>query len=871
MQVIMPAITIIVPVYKTEKYIARCLESLVNQTFRDIEIICVNDGSPDNAPVICEEYAQRDSRIILLAQTSQGLSAARNIGLSHAHGEYIQFCDSEDYSEITMCEKLYNAIVTSGADIAMGEANIICDNAIMFTDQEYYSVPFRGICPINDDVFKKTNAFVWNKIFKKSLLDQYGITFPYGLYYEDTCFLFKYLMVSKAIYYVDEPLYNYVFRSDSIMAETRKAIDHVYIINDVAHFMGVNDLVNKFVNIFTWMTHHYTYLACLWGGEHVHQKAFEAGAALLNNIDYNTAMGATIYNKDDVIRLYALKKIDRDLYFSVDRANAERESLIQERDLLIQERDSLIQEQEYLIQEQASRFSIFEQQMAELAADHAKTFDRGLKDDLFIPALRSCLFFPWYIYKTFCMIYNKPCPKRSISILLRSCFFFPYYVLKIYLTMLARQGVAKICNNPMIDSAAGNILTKGRMDYYNGTVSVIIPVYNGCDDLKKLIPMLKLQRKVKRIEIVVVDSGSTDGSFEFLKKEKVNLTIISHLDFSHSKTRNLGSAKASGDILLFMTQDALPSNRDWVFKMILPLIEHGVVAATCVEQIKEDSSPFTYLANSRYREYFGVCEGDRIASLPAEGDFYSLRRNALLNNIACVVKKEIFNKFLYRGEYAEDLDFGIRLLQSGYKIAFLSSVYVIHSHERSCSYYFRLAYVDSKTIKNIVPYFPGTDKSLEEIVAAVFFAYYNLQVFFIFIESLQGDLEVSAFFNFFMHYWNNGIAKNPVTGDKLVFGLWYSDAIVDDFLRMALKVYPELNLDGDYYIESLKFYFDVPLRNYLATKYKTINAGLRKQIIDALFKSWLWSIANDFALYFCDHPDNKHPLFEHLENISKGI
>jgi glycosyltransferase involved in cell wall biosynthesis len=843
-----PVISIIVPVYKTEKYIARCLESLVNQTFRDIEIICVNDGSPDNAPAVCADYAQKDSRIILLAQSNQGLSAARNTGLSHARGEYIQFCDSDDYYDTTMCEKLFSAIVASGADLAMAGTNIVYEDGIPAEpgSEDYYWVKFKGLHKITSEVFQKTNVSVWNKIYRKKVIDEYDIRFPAGLNYEDACFSFKYLFVAKYIFYLDEPLYNYIRRTGSIMyislyEKTPRAIDHVNILYDIEVFMEKHGLTRNYTSIFVWMIVSYANYAIWNGTEAIYQEVFEKCAGLLKEIDFNDCM-AESYDKNDVIRLYALKKGDRDLYFSVDRGIMERDSLIQERDSLIQEKQQ-----------------------------RAQTFDRGLKDGLFIPALRSCLFFPWYIYKTFCMIYNMPYPKRSISILLRACFFFPYYVLKIYLTMLMRQGYVKTCNNPMIDNADRNILTKGKLDYYNGTVSIIIPVYNGCDDLKKLIPMLKLQRKVKQIEIVVVDSGSTDGSVEFLKKENVNLTIIPHLDFSHSKTRNIGAGKASGDILLFMTQDALPPDKDWVFKMVLPLIEHGVAAATCIEQVKEGSSLFTCLSNSGFREYFAVCEGDRIASLPRAGDFNSLRRNALLNNIACAIKREVFSKFLYRGEYAEDLDFGIRLLQSGYKIALLSSTHVIHSHERPCSYYFRLAYVDTKTNWNIVPYFPGTDKILGEIVAAVFFAYYNLQVFFAFVESLQDDLETAPFFNFVMYYWNNGIDKNHAEKDRLVFGAWYSDSIVDDFLRMVLKVYPELSLNGDYYIELLKYYFDVRIRNYLTTEYKTINADLRKQIIDALFKSWLWSIANDFALYFCDHPDNKHPLFEYLENISKGI
>ncbi|GHU46867.1 hypothetical protein FACS1894200_01330 [Spirochaetia bacterium] len=420
-------------------------------------------------------------------------------------------------------------------------------------------------------------------------------------------------------------------------------------------------------------------------------------------------------------------------------------------------------------------------------------------------------------------------------------------------------------------NAGRKVLTNGELKFYDGVVSVIIPVYNGGGYLKDLITALKAQRKIKEIEIIAIDSGSTDGSVEFLKKQKINLTEIPTSDFSHSKTRNLGAEKASGDILFFMTQDALPYGKDWVFKMTLPLVEHGAAAASCIEQAREGASLFTRLGSTDYREYYDAGEGDRLTELPGKRDFFSIRRNACLNDVACAIKREVFSAFLYRGEYAEDLDLGIRLLQAGYKLALLSSIPVIHSHERPCSYYFRRVYVDTKTNKNIVPHSPGTDKSLEEIAAAVFYAYYSLQMIFTCIQSIWGYLETTEFFNFIRYYWNHGIGKEPIERNKLVFGSWYSEPEVDDFLQMVLNVYPDLSLGGNCYAEHLRHYFDARLRNYISRNCKIIDAGLKNQIIDALFKTLLVLMARDCALYFCDHPDKDDPLFQTLEGMSMGI
>jgi glycosyltransferase involved in cell wall biosynthesis len=420
----LPVISIIVPVYKTEKYIARCLESLVNQTFRDIEIICINDGSPDNAPAICEEYADRDSRIVIFSQTNQGLSAARNTGLAHARGEYIQFCDSDDFYDTSMCEKLYNVIVTSGADIAAAGTKIVYENGIPahLGDDEYYRLKFNGLYKINNDIFRKTDVSVWNKIFRKKIMDEYDIRFPIGLFNEDACFFAKYLFVAKYIYYLDRPLYNYVRRAGSIMhislyLKTPKAIDHVNILYDIEVFMERHGLTREYTSIFVWMVLSYANYAIWNGTSAIYQEVFDKCAALLKEIDFNECMAESYY-RDDIIRLYALKKGDRDLYFSVDSAIRERNSLVQERDSLVQERDSLVQERD--------------------SPPHG--ISKLERSGLIVYLFKSSLFFPWYLYKTYRCIYRNPVKQLALRQVVKSYLFFPYFVLKAYFGAVEKCG-----------------------------------------------------------------------------------------------------------------------------------------------------------------------------------------------------------------------------------------------------------------------------------------------------------------------------------------------------------------------------------------------------------------------------------------------
>ena len=115
-----PLLSVIVPVYKAEKYIHKCISSILNQTFKDLELILVDDGSPDNSGVICDEYATKDSRVKVFHQENGGVCVARNTGLDNATGEYVFFVDSDDYILTDTLETLYTDVLNHNADIAVG-------------------------------------------------------------------------------------------------------------------------------------------------------------------------------------------------------------------------------------------------------------------------------------------------------------------------------------------------------------------------------------------------------------------------------------------------------------------------------------------------------------------------------------------------------------------------------------------------------------------------------------------------------------------------------------------------------------------------------------------------------------------------------
>jgi glycosyltransferase involved in cell wall biosynthesis len=424
-----PLISIIVPVYKVEPYMARCLESLIGQTFKDIEIICVNDGSPDRAPAICEEYARRDLRITVISQVNQGRSAARNTGLLHAKGTYIQFCDSDDFYDLAMCEKMYNAITTSNADIATAGTKIIYDGVPELSgDHEYYRIKFNGLHDIDDEIIQKTDVSVWNKIFRKSIIDKYNIRFPVGLNNEDACFTPKYYFLSKTIYFLDEALYNYIrhpnsIMSDSLYSKTPLAVDHVNILYNIKAFMDKHELNKKYENVFFWMVYTYIYYAIGNGTEDIYQKAMDIGFSFYKDFDYNVIMSAA-NNKDDIVRLYAIKNNDLDMFLSVDKAmlDLERSRMTYDKAMLDLERSRMT----------------YDKAMLDLERSRM-TYEGSFRNGMFLRVLKSCFLFPWYIYKTYLMVYNRPVPNMSIKALFKAYLFPPCFVLKTYLTMVKRS------------------------------------------------------------------------------------------------------------------------------------------------------------------------------------------------------------------------------------------------------------------------------------------------------------------------------------------------------------------------------------------------------------------------------------------------
>ncbi len=211
-------ISVIVPVYKVEPYLDRCVASIVAQTYKNLEIILVDDGSPDNCPQMCDAWAKKDDRIKVIHKQNGGLSDARNAGMAAARGEFIGFVDADDYISPDMYEQLCSHLINDDSDIAACDFLAFADETEINDDS--CPIPKSHTASAHEamsDIVNNRNfrAVAWNKLYRKDLLD--GMLFEVGKLHEDEFFTYKVIDRAKQLVYVDRPLYFYRQRPESIM------------------------------------------------------------------------------------------------------------------------------------------------------------------------------------------------------------------------------------------------------------------------------------------------------------------------------------------------------------------------------------------------------------------------------------------------------------------------------------------------------------------------------------------------------------------------------------------------------------------------------------------------------------------------------
>ena len=238
----MPKVSIIVPVYNTEKYLEKCLNSLVNQSLQDIEILVVNEGSIDNSEEIINKFKTNyPNKIIYLKKENGGLSDARNFAIPHVSSDYVGFVDSDDYVELDMFEKLYNLAIEKNLDLVECNFNWEYPNKINID----YGINYLE----KKDFFLLGRVMVCNKLFKTSIIKEKNITFPKSFNYEDIEFFYTLIPYINNYCLINDSLYHYIQRDNSIINNQNEKTANIFIIlNNIINFYKKNNLFDAYKN-----------------------------------------------------------------------------------------------------------------------------------------------------------------------------------------------------------------------------------------------------------------------------------------------------------------------------------------------------------------------------------------------------------------------------------------------------------------------------------------------------------------------------------------------------------------------------------------------------------------------------------------------
>ena len=389
-----------------------------------------------------------------------------------------------------------------------------------------------------------------------------------------------------------------------------------------------------------------------------------------------------------------------------------------------------------------------------------------------------------------------------------------------------------------------------EIEIIDKSVSVIIPTKNAGKDFPILMKTLNAQRGFEKIEIIIVDSGSTDETLETAKLLGASVVSIKPEDFSHSGARNLGAEAASGDYLLFMVQDSLPPNDTWLATMYMTLIENDLAAVSCAETPREDADLFYRQNCWNYYNFLGVNNADRIFSLPKSQDYVSLRQNGQLSDLANLISRDIFLQYGYRLNYAEDLDLGIRLIKDGHKLAFLGSNRVIHSHNRTPYYFLKRGFVDNIFLADIFDDFVIPKIQLKEFIPDLVSGFIFLSQLNNSLDSLSTPVNPEELENLVLKSIDWGTSKKSISSTSIFVESKFDDNAIKFFERLIegydLKNNP--NIENGIMHRAFRGHAQVTL-DYIKNSYEVVDQALIEEVKVCFAKAF--SIILGSFLAFC--------------------
>jgi glycosyltransferase involved in cell wall biosynthesis len=421
----------------------------------------------------------------------------------------------------------------------------------------------------------------------------------------------------------------------------------------------------------------------------------------------------------------------------------------------------------------------------------------------------------------------------------------------------------------LYEGVKSNALAKNseRLKYHSNnfedtTISVVIPVKNAGHDFQDLLSMIKKQKGFKDIEIIVVDSGSTDNSIKIAKGYGAKIIQILPEEFSHSFSRNIGAKQACGDYILFTVQDALPPTDSWLQKLCGVMLNNNVVAVSCAETPKEDADLFYKALSWNHNKFMDIDNQDRIMIKPEIENYVAYKKNGQLNNVACLISKDVFMNYGFRGQYAEDLDLGIRLIRDEHKLAIIGSAKIIHSHKRPPYHYLKRGYTEHLHYSKLLPNFPVFAVKLEQLASEIRRNYILLnQIVNVDLKEIEVPIAIKYLSRFVMkrlhHFIQDG---NPDTID--LNGDEYMDSKFRAFLNCLNMQKISTHLNNEFsdgiILENMQSYTALILE-YMDNLGNSIDHQSLEDLKHGLFAAYAFIIGTQLASSFLRYSEiNNH-------------
>lgn len=610
--------------------------------------------------------------------------------------------------------------------------------------------------------------------------------------------------------------------------------------------------------------------------KHYSQDSKENNQDLLNDISqwYQLLLGLTLQQTtktDEIAKIDAIK--NRFMYFyryfynnDVIQQYQDNERQISDQNLQLAEKEKQLIEKEWQLAENGRRLqAILNSKSWKITSllrkIRAVLIPRGSKRVKIIKIIIKDLIFPFYVIK------------KIVS-------YLKYYGL--------RQFIKKILEKSMISRKDFNcqhqifvpqlkILeteTKDLKEYTDADISIIIPTKNAGPEFDNLLSMLRKQAGFQSVEIIIVDSGSTDDTLKIAEINETKIIKIAPEEFSHSYARNLGAQQAIGKYLLFMTQDAFPSSTFWLYQIFYVLKNNDVVAASCAEFMREDADLLYRVLTWNHHRFLGIESQDQIMSMPKNTDGVSLRKNAQLSDVTCLIKKDVFTQYWYRYNYAEDLDLGVRLIRDNYKLALLRSVATIHSHNKPAYYYLKRWYVETLSLAKILPNQTITKFKFDSLLNEIVTTYHLIHEI---LNGVSAGITTPYKATEFVDLVNQCM-QNPSNSTNLTsFTInenYYIDEEFKQFLNDILNICQTNQCSTAYPVFLARPFnsFAKLILEYIKNTYTEIDQKLSEEFKRCVYKAFALIVGDALACcYLIENEQAGENLIQIHNQLSKGI